>query len=38
MRHLVTLFLLLGIAFTTTACVVEEPGGDHHCSFWHPCR
>jgi hypothetical protein len=39
MRFVITLLLMLGIACTTTACVVEEPGGhDHHCSFWHPCR
>lgn len=37
MRHLAALLVLLGIAFTT-ACVVEVPGPERHCSFWHPCR
>jgi hypothetical protein len=36
MQRLLTLLVLLGIAFTTSACIVEEPG--RACTYWHPCR
>jgi hypothetical protein len=38
MRHLVAVLLLLGIACTTTGCIIE--GGDHGHGgcFWHHCR
>jgi hypothetical protein len=37
MRQIFALLVLLGIAFSTTACIVEEPGHERGC-FWHPCR
>ena len=38
MRRLMAVLVLLAVAFTTTACIVEEPGGhrdhrDHRCFF-----
>jgi hypothetical protein len=39
MRPLFALLVLLGVALTTSACIVEEPGHEHReCGFWHPCR
>jgi hypothetical protein len=41
MRRFATLLLLVGIAFTATACIIEEPGpGPHHdrWCYWHPYR
>jgi hypothetical protein len=41
MRHLIPLLLLLAIASSVSACVVEEPGpGPEHdrWCFWHPGR
>jgi hypothetical protein len=36
MRQLFAVLLLLGIAFTSTACIVE-PGHERGCWGWH-CR
>ena len=41
MRHVVAVLLLIGIAFSTTACVIEEPGpgpGHSRGCYWHPYR
>jgi hypothetical protein len=41
MRRLIAVILLAGIAFSTTACVVEEPGpgpGHDRWCWWHPGR
>jgi hypothetical protein len=41
MRPLTTLLLLLAIAGSVSACVVEEPGPGPHRErwcYWHPYR
>ena len=39
MRRFTILLLLLGLAVSTTGCVIEEPGrGGGGWCFWHPYR
>lgn len=45
MRHIVAVLLLIGLAFSATACVIEEPGpgpgpgpGHGRWCYWHPNR
>jgi hypothetical protein len=38
MRQFFAVLVLLGVALTTSACIVEAPGHDHRCGFWHHCR
>jgi hypothetical protein len=39
MRQFFAVLVLLGVALTTSACIVEEPGHEHNrCGFWHHCH
>ena len=38
MRQVFALLVLLGVALSTTACIIEEPGRGRPCTYWHPCR
>ena len=41
MRHFVAVVLLIGIAVSATACIIEEPGpgpGHARWCYWHPNR
>ncbi len=41
MKRLFAWIVLAGVAFSTTACVIEEPGRGHGGGgwcYWHPYR
>ena len=41
MRRIIAISLLIGLAFTETACVIVDPGpgpGRARWCYWHPYR